>query len=243
MEAQINSTAPALRCSKLDRSLGVGANRVRILKGIDLSLERGRIYAVTGPSGCGKSTLLYTLGLLDREDGGEIWIDDCKVSGASDQQRTEIRNKNIGFVFQFHFLLHEFTAHENVMLPMMKMGHEKNSETMKGRALQLLEEVGLRDKANRLASQLSGGEQQRVAIARALSNQPGIVLADEPTGNLDRANSQMVIDLLCRMAREKGQTILVVTHNQQIANACDHILEMLDGEFLPSGIDPVTQSF
>ena len=223
-------SGPILRCRKLDRYLGDGENRVQILRKVDLDLDRGKIYAITGPSGCGKSTLLYTLGLLDREDSGEIWIKDLKVSGADDHERTEIRNRTIGFVFQFHFLLPEFTALENIMLPMMKLG-QMTSGAMQSRARGLLEEVGLGEKTERLANQLSGGEQQRVAIARALANQPDIILADEPTGNLDQKNSTIVIDLLCRMAREKGQTILVVTHNHAIADSCDQNLPMLDGVF------------
>ena len=224
------SSGPILRCRKLDRYLGDGENRVQILRKVDLDLDRGKIYAITGPSGCGKSTLLYTLGLLDREDAGEIWIKDLKVSGADDHERTEIRNRTIGFVFQFHFLLPEFTALENIMLPMIKLG-QMSSGAMQSRAHNLLEEVGLGEKSKRLANQLSGGEQQRVAIARALANQPDIILADEPTGNLDQKNSTIVIDLLCRMAREKDQTILVVTHNHAIAEACDQTLPMMDGVF------------
>jgi lipoprotein-releasing system ATP-binding protein len=223
-------SGPILRCRKLERYLGEGENRVQILRKVDLDLDRGKIYAITGPSGCGKSTLLYTLGLLDREDAGEIWIKDRKVSGADDHERTEIRNRTIGFVFQFHFLLPEFTALENIMLPMMKLG-QMTSDAMQSRARGLLQEVGLGEKTERLANQLSGGEQQRVALARALANQPDIILADEPTGNLDQENSTIVIDLLCRMAREKGQTILVVTHNHAIADACDQNLPMLDGVF------------
>ncbi|MBT5692998.1 MAG: ABC transporter ATP-binding protein [Opitutae bacterium] len=224
------TSRPILRCRNLERYLGEGENRVQILRKVDLDLDRGKIYAITGPSGCGKSTLLYTLGLLDREDSGEIWIKDLKVSGADDHERTEIRNRTIGFVFQFHFLLPEFTALENIMLPMIKLG-QMSSDAMQSRAHNLLEEVGLGEKSKRLANQLSGGEQQRVAIARALANQPDIILADEPTGNLDQKNSTIVIDLLCRMAREKDQTILVVTHNHAIAEACDQTLPMLDGVF------------
>jgi lipoprotein-releasing system ATP-binding protein len=224
------TSRPILRCRNLERYLGEGENRVQILRKVNLDLDRGKIYAITGPSGCGKSTLLYTLGLLDREDAGEIWIKDHKVSGAGDHERTEIRNRTIGFVFQFHFLLPEFTALENIMLPMIKLG-QMSSDAMQSRAHSLLEEVGLGEKSKRLANQLSGGEQQRVAIARALANQPDIILADEPTGNLDQKNSTIVIDLLCRMARDKDQTILVVSHNQAIAEACDQTLPMLDGVF------------
>jgi lipoprotein-releasing system ATP-binding protein len=222
-----------LSCTDLQRYLGVGEKRTRILHGIDLELEPSKIYAITGPSGCGKSTLLYTLGLLDKEDAGEIWIRNQKVSGASDVERTRIRNRTIGFVFQFHFLLSEFTALENLLLPMRKLG-DHSEKVMKERALELLESVGLADKCHRLANQLSGGEQQRVAIARALANNPPILLADEPTGNLDQQNSIKVVNLLARLAHEHGHTVLLVTHNPQIAEACDQQLPMLDGKFLDS---------
>jgi len=175
--------------------------------------------------------MLYTLGLLDQQDAGEIWIRDRKVSAANDTERTRIRNSTIGFVFQFHFLLSEFTALENILLPMRKLGNRPENE-MKNFAQELLAQVGLADKSQRLANQLSGGEQQRVAIARALANQPSILLADEPTGNLDQQNSTNVVELLAKLAHEQGQTILLVTHNPAIAQACDQQLPMLDGRFV-----------
>lgn len=227
----MSESMPILRCEKLERYLGQGEKRTRILHGIDLELQPSRIYAITGPSGCGKSTLLYTLGLLDKEDAGEIWIQDQKVSGASDVERTRIRSSTIGFVFQFHFLLSEFTALENLLLPMRKLGKRSEKE-MRAKAQELLEQVGLGDKKDRLANQLSGGEQQRVAIARALANDPPILLADEPTGNLDQDNSTKIVDLMRNLAHENDHTVLLVTHNPGIAAACDVQLEMLDGQFI-----------
>jgi len=227
----LNSSAPILRAQKIHRYLGQGEMRNHVLRGVSLELQRGTIYSVAGPSGCGKSTLLYLLGLLDRQDDGELWIADERMSVASDTERTNARNRLIGFVFQFHFLLPEFTAAENIMLPMRKLVRLSKKE-MRDRARQLLEEVGLGDKTQRLSTHLSGGEQQRVAIARSLANAPAIILADEPTGNLDVKNSNLVFELLCTLAREKGQTVLMVTHNPDLAKRTDILLRMQDGQFI-----------
>ena len=222
---------PILRAQNIHRHLGHAEMRNHVLRGVSLELHRGTIYSVAGPSGCGKSTLLYLLGLLDRQDDGEIWIADERMSVASDAERTAARNRFIGFVFQFHFLLPEFTAAENIMLPMRKLGRLSKKD-MRDRAHQLLDEVGLGDKAARLSTHLSGGEQQRVAIARSLANAPAIILADEPTGNLDVKNSNLVFELLCTLAREKGQTVLMVTHNPDLAKRTDILLRMQDGQFI-----------
>jgi len=221
----------ALRCSNIHRYLGQGEGRVHVLKGVSFEAHSGQVYAIVGPSGCGKSTLLYLLGLLDRQDDGDIWINERKMSDSSDAERTAARGEHIGFVFQFHFLMQEFTALENVMMPMRKLGRLP-PPGMEERARQLLDSVGLADKAHRLGNQLSGGEQQRVAIARALANQPAIILADEPTGNLDVKNSGMVFDLLTKLAKENGQAVILVTHNPDIANRCDTIRPMRDGVFI-----------
>ncbi len=221
----------ALRCEGLHRYLGQGEGRVHVLKGVSFEAERGQVYAIVGPSGCGKSTLLYQLGLLDRPDDGQIWIGDELMSNSSDELRTAARNRHIGFVFQFHFLMLEFSALENVMMPMRKMGRLSPAE-MEDRARHFLSAVGLGEKTHRLGTQLSGGEQQRVAIARALANQPSILLADEPTGNLDQKNSGIVFDLLTRLAKENGQAIVLVTHNPDIAKRCDQVRPMRDGEFV-----------
>jgi lipoprotein-releasing system ATP-binding protein len=221
----------ALRCADIHRYLGQGEGRVHVLRGVSFEARRGQVYAIVGPSGCGKSTLLYLLGLLDRQDGGDIWIDERPMSHSSDLDRTAARCEHIGFVFQFHFLMQEFTALENVMMPMRKLGR-LSPEAMAERAHALLNDVGLGAKSHRLGTQLSGGEQQRVAIARALANQPAIILADEPTGNLDVTNSTLVFDLLTRLAKENGQAVILVTHNPEIAQRCDHVRPMRDGLFV-----------
>lgn len=220
----------ALRCRGLHRYLGEGEGRVHVLKGVSFEAQRGQVYAIVGPSGCGKSTLLYLLGLLDRPDEGEIEINGRRMSNHDDAARTAARGEHIGFVFQFHFLMLEFTALENVMMPMRKLGRLPPA-AMRDRAHALLDSVGLGAKTHRLGTQLSGGEQQRVAIARALANQPAILLADEPTGNLDVRNSNLVFDLLTRLAKDNGQAVVLVTHNPEIAQRCDVTRPMRDGLF------------
>jgi lipoprotein-releasing system ATP-binding protein len=231
MSANATASEIALRCEGLHRYLGQGEGRVHVLRGVSFEARRGRVTAIVGPSGCGKSTTLYLLGLLDRPDGGSIWIRDQLMSNSSDLARTAARCEHIGFVFQFHFLMQEFSALENVMMPMRKLGR-LSEEAMATRARALLKDVGLGEKGHRLATQLSGGEQQRVAVARALANQPAIILADEPTGNLDVKNSGLVFDLLTRLAKENGQAVILVTHNPDIANRCDEVKPMRDGEFV-----------
>jgi len=231
MSEPLKKSAPALRCEGLHRYLGQGEGRVHVLRGVSFEAQPGEVTAIVGPSGCGKSTLLYLLGLLDRPDGGSIWIREQLMSNSSDLERTAARGEHIGFVFQFHFLMQEFTALDNVMMPMRKLGRLGEPE-MASRAHSLLTDVGLGEKTHRLGTQLSGGEQQRVAIARALANQPAIILADEPTGNLDVRNSGLIFDLLTRLAKENGQAVVLVTHNPEIANRCDRIKPMRDGEFV-----------
>lgn len=204
---------------------------MHVLKGVSFEAQRGQVYAIVGPSGCGKSTLLYLLGLLDRPDEGEIEINGRRMSNHDDAARTAARGEHIGFVFQFHFLMLEFTALENVMMPMRKLGRLPPA-AMRDRAHALLDSVGLGAKTHRLGTQLSGGEQQRVAIARALANQPAILLADEPTGNLDVRNSNLVFDLLTRLAKDNGQAVVLVTHNPEIAQRCDVTRPMRDGLFV-----------
>jgi lipoprotein-releasing system ATP-binding protein len=220
-----------LQCRELHRYLGQGEGRVHVLKGVSFEARRGQVYAIVGPSGCGKSTLLYLLGLLDQPDGGTIEIDGQLMSNHDDHARTAARGAHIGFVFQFHFLMLEFTALENVMMPMRKLGRLSAAQ-MTERAHHLLGEVGLGAKTHRLGTQLSGGEQQRVAVARALANQPAIILADEPTGNLDVKNSALVFDLLTRLAKDNGQAVILVTHNPEIATRCDITRPMRDGLFV-----------
>jgi lipoprotein-releasing system ATP-binding protein len=225
------SQPPAIRCENLHRYLGQDEGRVHVLRGVSFEAERGKVCAIVGPSGCGKSTLLYQLGLLDQPDEGGIWIGDERMSNTSDDMRTAARSRHIGFVFQFHFLMLEFSALENVMMPMRKLGR-LSPAGMESRARTLLEAVGLGQKTHRLGTHLSGGEQQRVAVARALANEPSLILADEPTGNLDAANSTLVFDLLARLAKENGQAVVLVTHNPDIAQRCDTVRAMKDGLFV-----------
>lgn len=225
---------PLLKVEGLHRWLGSGGNRQHVLKGLNFKLDAGKVYAVVGPSGCGKSTLLYLIGLLDHPDEGAIYLKGQRIDAASDRDRTRLRGELLGFVFQFHFLLSEFTARENIMLPLLKLG--KTGLEARERADELLGAVGLMQRADNFGNMLSGGEQQRVAVARALANDPGLILADEPTGNLDQANSELLFKLLCRVARERGKTVLIVTHNRDLARRCDEVLMMQDGAFVdPEG--------
>ena len=217
-----------LQCEGIHRYLGAEENRVHVLDDVGLNLYAERVYSIMGPSGCGKSTLLYLLGLLDRPDEGFIEIAGQDVAELNDSELSLFRNLEIGFVFQFHFLMKEFTAIENVQLP-MRQARLLSREEMDDRAAYLLDLVGLGDKLDRKADHLSGGEQQRVAIARALANEPRLLLADEPTGNLDTANSQRIFDVLQWIARETELALLIVTHNTLIAEASDHVFTMRDG--------------
>jgi lipoprotein-releasing system ATP-binding protein len=217
-----------LSCHDLERYLGEDESRVHALRGVSLEVAAGTVHAVTGPSGCGKSTLLYILGLLDRADGGSVRLESQAVSDLPDDELSRKRNQLIGFIFQFHFLLEDFTAQENVMIPMRRLG-QLEEIAMKQRSRELLESVGLQGKEKRLSRHLSGGEQQRVAIARALANDPRVILADEPTGNLDTENSRRAFELLQRIVQERQKALLLVTHNPIIAEACDWVHEMRDG--------------
>jgi lipoprotein-releasing system ATP-binding protein len=222
-----------LSCEGIERYLGEEEERVHALRGVSLDIDAGSIHAVVGPSGCGKSSLLYVLGLLDLPDAGRVSIQSEPVSQLSDDGLAHKRNKFIGFIFQFHFLMEDFTAQENVMIPIRKLGQLSDSE-MRDRAAHLLEAVGLGDKLRRPSRHLSGGEQQRVAIARALANDPKIILADEPTGNLDTANSERAFALLQNLVREGKKALLLATHNPVIAEACNWIHEMKDGRIIAS---------
>jgi len=217
-----------LVCEDVERYLGEDEARVHALRGVSLTLEAGSVHAVVGPSGCGKSTLLYILGLLDQPDAGQMMIKSAAVSGLSDDELAQKRNELVGFIFQFHFLLEDFTAQENVMIPMRRLGRYPENE-MRERAAELLEAVGLGAKLTRPSRHLSGGEQQRVAIARSLANDPQVILADEPTGNLDTENSQRAFELLQGIVQKGGKALLLVTHNPVIAELCDWIHEMQDG--------------
>jgi lipoprotein-releasing system ATP-binding protein len=222
-----------LSCQDVERYLGEDESRVHALCGVSLDVEPGTIHAVVGPSGCGKSTLLYILGLLDHPDGGLVILESEPVSHLTDDELARRRNQFIGFIFQFHFLMEDFTAQENVMIPMRRLG-QLSEAAMRDRAAELLDAVGLSDKLERPSRHLSGGEQQRVAIARALANNPRVILADEPTGNLDTKNSQRAFELLQSIVEQKQMALLLVTHNPAIAEACDWIHEMKDGRIIAS---------
>ncbi|MEM9400661.1 MAG: ABC transporter ATP-binding protein, partial [Verrucomicrobiota bacterium] len=222
---------PTLSCRNLTRFLGQEESRIQVLKGVNLDLHEGLVYSIVGPSGCGKSTMLYLLGLLDTPDEGAIKITGVEANNLTDAEATQMRNEHLGFVFQFHFLIKEFTALENILLPMRKLDKIPQNE-MKERAMHLLEGVGLAEKAFRRTNHLSGGEQQRVAIARALANSPKVILADEPTGNLDTKNSDRVFSLMSDIVHNEKLTLLTVTHNPQIADTSDYVLEMADGQFV-----------
>ena len=200
----------------------------RVLHGIDLEVMPGEFTSLMGPSGSGKSTLLNLLGLLDRPSGGRITIAGVETSGMTDEVRTRFRGETIGFIFQFHYLLPAFTALENVMLPGMARAGSA-TPALRSTAAELLDEVGLADQAHKLVTEMSGGQQQRVAIARALAMQPRIVLADEPTGNLDTVSGRLVFDLMRRVNVSRGITFLIVTHDDRLAHRCDRIVELVDG--------------
>ncbi|RKY87558.1 lipoprotein-releasing system ATP-binding protein LolD [candidate division KSB1 bacterium] len=221
---------PLLQAVNIHKSYFLGRNELRVLKGIDLEIYQGEILAIVGPSGVGKSTLLHILGALDRPTEGEVYIDSTMIFSMNDDQLAAFRNRTVGFVFQFHHLLPEFTALENVAMPGLIAGKPKNMCFQK--ASRLLESVGLKERSEHRPSELSGGEQQRVAVARALMNDPKIILADEPSGNLDLKSSRALHDLLWRLSREQNQTIVIVTHNQQLAQKGDRIVELYDGKIV-----------
>lgn len=200
---------------------------MQVLSGVSFQANKAEITSIVGPSGCGKSTLLYLMGLLDRVDSGEIWMDGREMQDLNDRDRTIFRNQSIGFVFQFHFLIKELNALENVRLPLLKGGMDRRFADDK--SLELLAELKLQDKWNRPAYKLSGGEQQRVAIARSLVNSPKYLLADEPTGNLDSKNSEIVFELLMKLARSMGIAIVLVTHNEKLSSLADKTFQMQDG--------------
>ena len=200
---------------------------LEVLRGVNLEISKGEVVAIVGPSGCGKSTLLHILGSLDKADMGEIVINNKALNLLSGNKLAAFRNKHIGFVFQFHHLLPEFTALENVCIPGWLAGRNKNE--VKEKAESLLKILGLVDRNENKPNQLSGGEQQRVAVARALINNPDIVFADEPTGNLDSANAQELHELFFDLRKQFNQTFLIVTHNEELSQLSDRVLHMKDG--------------
>jgi lipoprotein-releasing system ATP-binding protein len=200
-----------------------------ILPGISFGVQGGEFTAITGPSGSGKTTLLYLMGGLDKPTSGRVFLDGEEISGMSEDGLAEMRNAKLGFVYQFHFLLPEFTAVENVMMPMLARGRWSVSDARK-RATELLSELDLSDKVHNKPNQLSGGQQQRLAIARGLANHPMVLLADEPTGNLDSKSAEVIYRLFAKLNEEMGQTIVVVTHDEHFASETKRIIHILDGQ-------------
>ncbi|MFN3785046.1 MAG: ABC transporter ATP-binding protein [Spirosomataceae bacterium] len=205
--------------------------KFKVLNDISFSVDKGEFLTLIGKSGSGKSTLLYILSTMDTEYDGTLWIDEEKLTGSALDHLAAIRNEKIGFVFQFHYLLPEFSCLKNVMIPALKLG-KYSREEIEERAYQKLDILGLKDQALKPASKLSGGQQQRVAIARALINDPLIIMGDEPTGNLDSKNAKMVFDIFKQLSVDFGQTIIAVTHDNDFADASDRIIEMRDGQII-----------
>jgi lipoprotein-releasing system ATP-binding protein len=219
--------APALALKALVRTYRQGSQALEVLRGVELEVRAGEMVALVGPSGSGKSTLLQIAGLLERPDGGEVLIEAVSCGKLGDDARTEIRRGHLGFIYQFHHLLPEFSALENVMLPQMIAGLTKSAA--RARARELLSMVGLTERASHRPARLSGGEAQRVAIARAVANGPKVLLADEPTGNLDHRTADTVFGQLRTLVRETGLAALVATHNLELARRMDRLVEIKDG--------------
>lgn len=223
------TTGPVVQLKGVRKSFNVGQpNQTEVLHGIDLTLERGEFCAVMGPSGSGKSTLLNIVGLLDRPTAGTLAVAGEETTTMDDRALTRLRGHTIGFVFQFHHLISAFTALENVMMPMFGAAGFPDA-AMADRAASLIDSVGLTPWRDQPAARLSGGQQQRVALARALAMNPALLLADEPTGNLDTRSADAVFDLLRRVNREQGTTVLFVTHNPELAERCDKTILVVDG--------------
>jgi lipoprotein-releasing system ATP-binding protein len=217
----------------LIKEFQLDGRRIEVLRGVDLALEAGEMVAIVGPSGAGKSTLLHILGLLEAPTGGQLQFEGRDPAGLSHRERARIRLERIGFVFQFHHLLPEFTALENVTMPALIRGEP--CRDCRERGVELLTRVGLASRLDHKPGELSGGEQQRVAFARALINKPALILADEPTGNLDLAASEMLRDLLWEVCRSREATLVIVTHNETLVSGAARVLKMVDGRFTNPG--------
>lgn len=228
----MNKSAPTLELKNMQRSFKQGGQKLDVLKGIDLTIEKGEVVALIGPSGAGKSTLLQIAGLLDQPTKGEIYLDGNRCSKLGDVMRTSLRRDYLGFVYQYHNLLPDFDAVENVMMPLLIAGIKP--QMARERAEKLLKRLGLAKRISHRPAELSGGEQQRVAIARALANAPKLLLADEPTGNLDPKTSAVVFSELISIVKETGLSALIATHNLELARQMDRIVTLQDGRLIES---------
>ena len=217
-----------IKLEDVDKFYMETGNKLHILKKLNLEVKRGEFVSILGKSGSGKSTLLNIMGLLDKIDGGKIWIDDKEVSSLNETERNNIKNHFLGFVFQFHYLMSEFTALENVMIPAL-LNNFKNKAEIEKEAKELLEIVGLAERMKHKPNQLSGGEKQRVAIARAMINKPKLILADEPTGNLDEDTGEMIFSLFRKINKERNQSIVVVTHARDLSQVTDRQIYLKKG--------------
>jgi lipoprotein-releasing system ATP-binding protein len=226
----MTAATPVLELRAIDRTYKTSAGDLPVLRGMDLRIAPGELVGLVGPSGSGKSTLLHTAGLLERPEAGDVLLDGTDCLKLNEDGRTAIRRKKIGFVYQFHHLLPEFNAVDNVAMPLMIAG--KGRREARNKAASLLDEMGLAERLYHQPAQLSGGEQQRVAIARALANDPRLVIADEPTGNLDPATTERVFATLIKMVREEGAGVLVATHNLALTRHMDRVLTLKDGKLV-----------
>ena len=229
-KADQNQSDVIISLDNITRIYSQGINKINVLDNINLNMKRGEIISLVGSSGSGKSSLLHIAGLLEKPNSGEIHINGVKYTKMNDFDRTIARRKSIGFIYQFHHLLSDFTALDNVRLPMLLSGIDKARSI--NRATELLYNLGLKERINHLPSQLSGGEQQRVSIARALANNPDILLADEPTGNLDSKTAEIVFDQFISLAREKNTTVLLATHNLKLSEKSDRIIKIGNGNLV-----------
>jgi lipoprotein-releasing system ATP-binding protein len=230
MSDVMRGATPAMAVRGLERRFKTGPAELTILRGVDLELRPGEIVGLIGPSGSGKSSLLHAAGLLERPSGGEVWIGGISAWELDDNKRSAIRRTQLGFVYQFHHLLPEFDAVDNVAMPLYIGGAGR--DTARERGASLLEQMGLAARLDHRPAQLSGGEQQRVAIARALANNPAVVLADEPTGNLDPATSEQVFQLLVKVVRNEGVGALIATHNLELTRHMDRVVALRDGHLV-----------
>lgn len=224
----MNNINNIMELKNINKFYSETGNKLHILRNLNLSIKEGEFLSILGRSGSGKSTLLNIMGLLDKIDNGEVWINQKNVSALNESEKNKIKNNFLGFVFQFHYLLNEFTALENVMIPAL-LHKYKNKKEIEEEAKKLLEVVGLKDRLNHKPNQLSGGEKQRVAIARAMINRPSILLADEPTGNLDEETSEIIFSLFKKLNKEFKQTIIVVTHSKDLSQITDRQVYLKKG--------------